>query len=144
VAEATAPPAVMAAAPSQTSSALLAAVVTAAAATSQPPTPTTYREAVGSNEAAKWREAMESEIDSHRKLGTFEMVVLPSNRKPIGCRWVYRIKVLPDGSLRFKARLVAQGFAMIENVDYMPDQTSAPVVAFDTVRLFMCVVTHED
>ncbi|CAL8999717.1 unnamed protein product [Prunus brigantina] len=35
---------------------------------------------------------------------------LPSHKLPIGCKWVYKIKLKPDGTVkRFKARLVAKG-----------------------------------
>ena len=37
---------------------------------------------------------------------------LPTGKKAIGCRWVFTVKVNPDGSIaRLKARLVAKGYA---------------------------------
>ena len=42
--------------------------------------------------------------------------------KPIGCRWVYKVKYNTDGSVnRYKARLVAKGYAQQHSIDYEDD-----------------------
>ncbi|MCO5596583.1 hypothetical protein L7F22_050648 [Adiantum nelumboides] len=44
--------------------------------------------------------------------GTWELMPLPKGKKPIGNRWVYKVKHNSDGSVsRYKARLVAKGYA---------------------------------
>jgi len=49
---------------------------------------------------------------------TWTLTQLPVGQKPIGCKWVYKIKYNPDGSVnRYKARLVAKGYTQIEGVD---------------------------
>lgn len=67
-----------------------------------------------STEAAKdpkWRHAMESKLTALMENHTWDVVPLPLHRKPIGCKWVYKIKFKSDGSIeRYKARLVAKGF----------------------------------
>ena len=41
---------------------------------------------------------------------TWDLVVFPFGKFPVGCRWVYTVKVGPDGQVdRLKVRLVAKG-----------------------------------
>jgi hypothetical protein len=74
--------------------------------------PNSYMEA--SNDT-KWIQAMDLELEVLTKTGTWSIVDLPPNIKPIGCRWVYKVKYKPDGSVeRYKARLVTKGYNQIE------------------------------
>ena len=41
---------------------------------------------------------------------------LPKGRKAIGCRWLFRIKDLPDGGQKYKARQVAKGYAQVKGL----------------------------
>ena len=51
--------------------------------------------------------------------GTWELVLLSPRKKVVGCRWVYAIKVGPNGEVhRLKARLVAKGYTQIYGLDY--------------------------
>ena len=60
----------------------------------------------------KWRKAMNEEMEALQKNATWKLVPLPKGIKPIGCRWVFTVKLKPDGSIdRYKARLVAKGYA---------------------------------
>ncbi|XP_074314044.1 uncharacterized protein LOC141649248 [Silene latifolia] len=59
----------------------------------------------------KWCDAMRKEIDALEKNGTWKIVSIPHDKKPIGCKWVYKVKYKADGTIeRYKARLVTQGF----------------------------------
>lgn len=54
---------------------------------------------------------MKSEIESIEKNRTRKLVPLPKNVKPIGFKWLYKIKINADGSIsRYKARLVGKGY----------------------------------
>uniref|UniRef100_H3H7B8 Reverse transcriptase Ty1/copia-type domain-containing protein n=1 Tax=Phytophthora ramorum TaxID=164328 RepID=H3H7B8_PHYRM len=69
--------------------------------------PTTFKSAMESSDAVKWKEACDSECDSLLKNDTWDVVPLPKGRKAIGCRWVFRVKENQAGEIeRFKARLV--------------------------------------
>ncbi|WVZ20683.1 hypothetical protein V8G54_008005 [Vigna mungo] len=75
--------------------------------------PTNYQEAI---KQSYWKEAMKSEIEALVLNKTWDIVETPLNVKPIGCKWVYKIKRRPDGTVeRYKARLVAKGFTQIED-----------------------------
>lgn len=40
----------------------------------------------------KWKEAMDSEIQALEQNNTWTLTSLPAGKKPIGCKWVYKIK----------------------------------------------------
>ncbi|GJW23244.1 uncharacterized mitochondrial protein-like protein [Tanacetum coccineum] len=46
----------------------------------------------------KWIDAMTKEINALESNGTWTLTTLPTNKIPIGCKWVYRIKYFTDGA----------------------------------------------
>lgn len=68
--------------------------------------PTSYRKA---SQYIKWVEAMDKELDALESNQTSVLTDLPPGKRPIGSKWVYKVKTRADGSVeRFKARLVAK------------------------------------
>jgi hypothetical protein len=103
-----------------------------------------------------WKEAMEAEFMSLLENGTFEAfkgdgdnplypdadgvnqkvpISIPFSAKPIGCKWVFKTKINPDGSARYKARLVIKGYQQVEGIDFT--ETYAPVSKMATFRLLL-------
>lgn len=54
--------------------------------------PISLREAKKSENADKWIAATDEEINAQRENGTWKWVDLPSNRKPITAKWVFKVK----------------------------------------------------
>ncbi|XP_039029447.1 uncharacterized protein LOC120163628 [Hibiscus syriacus] len=54
-----------------------------------------------------WRVAVHVEFEALRKNGTWILLKLPEGRSVVGCKWLFKLKKNPDGSInRYKARLV--------------------------------------
>lgn len=95
--------------------------------------PTNYYEALND---PNWIIAMNEEMEALNRNGTWIITDSPLGRKPIGCKWVYKIKYKSTGEIeRYKARLVVKGFNQREGLDF--DETLSHVVKFATVR---CVI----
>ena len=58
--------------------------------------PRFYHEAV---KQSQWRQALIEEVEALENNGTWQIINLPLGKKPIRCKWVYRVKYNSDGSI---------------------------------------------
>ena len=63
------------------------------------------------------------------------LVPRPNNVNVIGTKWIFKNKSDEFGTItRNKARLVAQGYTQIEEIDF--DETFAPVARLESVLVY--------
>ena len=68
--------------------------------------------------------------------GTWEVVDHPFGCKPVGCKWVFKKKLRPDGTIeKYKTRLVTKGYTQKEGEDYF--DTFSPVARMTTIRVLL-------
>jgi len=86
----------------------------------------------------EWRATMSAEFTALTSNGTWELVPLSLHQNLVGCKWVFRLKKKPNGSIdRYKACLVAKGFHQRPGLDYT--ETFSPVVKPTTIRIVLCL-----
>lgn len=97
------------------------------------PEPSTYIQALKDEH---WRRAMSEEFIGQIDKNTWDLVPPAPHQNVVGCRWVFKTKILSTGDLnKYKARLVAKGFHQQYGLDYK--ETFSPVIKVVTIRLVL-------
>ena len=106
--------------------------------------PANYKEAITCQDSSKWVVAMQEEMESLQKNGTWTLANLPKGKKAVKCKWVFKKKEGIPGieEPRYKARLVAKGFSQIPGVDF--NDIYSPVVKHTSIRLLLGIVALND
>ncbi|KAK4381706.1 Retrovirus-related Pol polyprotein from transposon TNT 1-94 [Sesamum angolense] len=74
---------------------------------------------------------------------TWDLEDLPVGSKPIKCKWIFKKKIKPDGSIdKFKARLVVVGYTQRKGIDYF--DTYSPVTKIATIRALIALSAIND
>ncbi|KAE8803358.1 putative polyprotein [Hordeum vulgare] len=88
-----------------------------------------------------WLRAMREELTAIDANDTWKLVEPPPGQRPIGLKWVYKLKKDPSGSIiKYKARMVAKGYVQHAGIDF--EEVFAPVARFDSVRLLTALAAH--
>jgi hypothetical protein len=105
--------------------------------------PLTLGEAKQCSDWPLWEQAIRDELDMLKKTETWELTERPPNVNVVGSKWVFRAKKDAAGNVvRYKARLVAQGFSQVLGVDYF--DTFAPVARLASIRSVLAIAADLD
>ncbi|KAI7933351.1 hypothetical protein MJO29_016913 [Puccinia striiformis f. sp. tritici] len=105
--------------------------------------PRRFKDIQNSRVLDRWIEACNNEIKNMKDKGVYSLQTRPRNRKVIKGRWVFKVKMLPDGTIsKYKARFVAKGYTQEEGVDF--DQTFSPTGKPSSLRLLVTLATREN
>lgn len=104
--------------------------------------PETFEDALKNEDSVEWKTAMDREVASLKENQTWTLTDLPPGARAIPCRWVFRLKKNPDGSIdKYKARLVVKGFSQRHGIDY--SETFSPVAKMGTIRSILSIAASE-
>ena len=78
---------------------------------------------------------MNEEIDALWDNETFELTPLPEGRTSVGGKWVYAIKLDPNGEDKYKTRFVAKCYSQAPGIDY--HETFSATARITSVRMLM-------
>ncbi|GJR13998.1 retrotransposon protein, putative, ty1-copia subclass [Tanacetum coccineum] len=105
--------------------------------------PANYKEAMACPEAAKWKEAMKSEIQSMYDNQVWNLVDTTPGLKIVGCKWIFKKKTCMDGNVHtYKARLVAKGYTQTHRIDY--EETFSLVAKIKSIRIMLAIAAFYD
>ena len=103
--------------------------------------PTTLDQAMNRPDWPHWKTAIETEYASLRKHGVFAEIAIDLDKHPIGHKLIFTRKLDSQGRvLRYKVRLVAQGFTQRPGIDY--DQTYSPIMDIVSFRYLLALAVQ--
>ncbi|KAL0328097.1 UNVERIFIED_CONTAM: Retrovirus-related Pol polyprotein from transposon RE1 [Sesamum calycinum] len=71
------------------------------------------------------------------------LVDRPKGVRPVGCKWVYKCKIVADGEVTtFKARFVAKEYTQRPGVDF--EETFSPVAMAKSIRIMLAIAAWYD
>jgi hypothetical protein len=98
--------------------------------------PKSVGEVINSAEGKLWKDTMVKEMESLQKNETWDLVKLPSGRKPVGSKWVFKKKMNATSQVKkFKAQMVAKGYSQVKGVDF--GEIFSHVAKLTSIRVLM-------
>ena len=89
------------------------------------------------------KQAMVEEMAAWHFTGTWDLVPLPAVQSPVGCHWVYTVKICLNGRVdSLKACLVAKGYTQIYRSDCYDTFSLVAKMASVCLLLSMVVVSY--
>lgn len=86
---------------------------------------------------------MQNELNALEANQTWQVTNLSYGKMAIGCKWVYIVKYLLDGSVdKYKARLVAKGYNQLLGLDYT--ESFSPVAKLVIVRILLVIIAIKE
>ena len=108
---------------------------------SLPPTPANWDEALRGPNVKEWWAAKTKEETGLDSQGTW--VDAPDWKgRTVKSRWAFRVSREPDGSIKYRARLVAKGFSERKGIDYF--ETFAPTVSLKALFSLLHIAASRD
>ncbi|GJZ59111.1 retrovirus-related pol polyprotein from transposon TNT 1-94 [Tanacetum coccineum] len=90
-----------------------------------------------------WIDAMQEEIHEFERLQVWELVPCTDKFMLIKLKWIYKVKTDEFGGvLKYKARLVAQGFKQEEGIDF--EESFTPVARIEAIRIFVANAANKN
>jgi hypothetical protein len=100
-------------------------------------TPGSWKDAMASPQADKWRAAADKEMEGCHQMGVWDLVPrtsVPKWQIVVPCKWVFKVKVDSSGVIdTYKARLTPKGFLQREGINFF--ETFAATGKYKSMRL---------
>lgn len=88
-------------------------------------------------------DTLNDEMDTMYEVDVWDLVPPDDSQNPLGCRWVFRTKLLSDGDLdRLKACFVAKGYDEKEGVDFIKTFSSMVRTAIVRTILHFAIINR--
>jgi Reverse transcriptase (RNA-dependent DNA polymerase) len=114
------------------------------AVTSDLGVPQTFEEAFFGPNKKFWRPAIYEElmrfISRIFKKRNKQQIIQQLKRKIMTTKWIFKEKINPDGTIKYKARCVSRGFMQIPGVDYT--ESFAPVASDSGIRIVIGIFLY--
>jgi hypothetical protein len=93
-----------------------------------PATPKSMEEALSGPDAEHWRKGRDKELKGISDRSTWSLVESKKRirKKPVTSKWAFRVSWEPDGTIKYRCRIVARGFFQVPGADF--DLTYAPTL----------------